>query len=115
MKPFTLDENAKLPSGFVVPENYFAQFEQKDFHTTKPKVLRLRAAKTKWTIAAAAVLLLCTTFTVYTFYPKPATETDSQSVENYILHDADISSYELAEYLNETELNNLRLSTNASN
>lgn len=114
MKHFTFDENAKLPSGFVVPENYFAQFELKDFHATKPKVLRLRATKTKWTIAAAAVLLLCTTFTVYTFYPKPATETDSQSVENYLLHDADLNSYEFAEYLNETELNNLLVLPNTT-
>ena len=115
MKPFTLDENAKLPSGFVVPENYFAQFELNDFHKTKPKVLRFQATKTKWTLAAAAVLLICTTFTVYTFYPNPSAEVDNQSVENYLLHEADISSYELAEYLNETELNNLRLSTNESN
>ena len=115
MKPFTLDENAKLPSGFVVPENYFAQFELKEFPKTEPKVFRFSDMKTKWTIAAAAVLVLGTTFTVYTFYPNPATEPDTQSVENYILHEADISSYELAEYLNETELNNLQLTTSASN
>lgn len=115
MKPFTLDENTKLPSGFVVPDNYFAQFELKELPKTEPKVLRFSSIKTKWTIAAAAVLLLGTTFTVYTFYPNPTSEADTQSVENYILHEADMSSYELAEYLNENELNNLRLTTNASN
>jgi hypothetical protein len=115
MKPFTLDENNKIEHGFAVPENYFEQFELKEFPKTEPKIFRFTDMKTKWTIAAAAVLLLGTTFTVYTFYPNSASQADTQSVENYILHEADISSYELAEYLNDNELNNLRLTTNASN
>lgn len=105
MKPFKLNENKKIKSGFTVPENYFEDFQQMNFSRPMPKVVLLNSINNKWIWAAAAVLVIGFTFTYFTFSTNDSNEIDIQTAENYLLHEAGLTSEEYADYLSETELN----------
>ncbi len=114
MKPFKLNENKKIKSGFTVPENYFTQIQEKDFSSPSPKLIRLNPLKQKWTWTAAAVLVLGFSLTYFTFSDTDSIEIDAQTAENYLLHEADLTSEEYADYLSETELSTLALTPSNS-
>lgn len=101
MNAFKLNEENKIKPGFVVPENYF---EQRDFCGPKNPPIRLNPFNLKWTWTAAAVLVICLSITYFTFPVSDSNEIDVQSAENYLLHEADLTSYEYADYLSESEL-----------
>ena len=101
MNAFKLNEEDKIKSGFVVPENYF---EQLDFCNVTTPAIPLNPLKPNWTWAAAAILVIGLSITYYTFPVTDSNEIDVQSAESYLLHDADLTSYEYADYLSETEL-----------
>jgi hypothetical protein len=115
MKPFTLDENNKIEHGFAVPENYFEQFHQIDFSSPSPKLIRLNPMKNEWFWAAAAVLAIGFSFTYFTFSGNDSNEIDVQTTENYLVYETDLNSDELAEYLNEEEIDNFKLIVTVSN
>ena len=114
MEPFKLNENNKIKSGFTVPENYFEHFQQMDFGKPESKVVRLNPLKQKWTWTAAAVLVLGFSLTYFTFSATDSIEIDAQTAENYLLHEADLTSEEYADYLSENELNTLALTPSNS-
>jgi hypothetical protein len=114
MKPFKLNEINKIKSGFTVPENYFAQIQEQDFSNPSPKLIRLNPLKQKWAWTAAAVLVLGLSLTYFTFSATDSIEIDAQTAENYLLHEADLTSEEYAYYLSETELSTLALTSSNS-
>ncbi len=114
MEPFKLNENNKIKPGFVVPENYFEHFQQMDFIRPSPKLIRLNPQKQKWAWTAAAVLVLGLSLTYFTFSATDSIEIDAQTAENYLLHEANLTSEEYADYLSETELSTLALTTSNS-
>jgi hypothetical protein len=101
MNAFKLKKEDKIKSGFIVPENYF---EQRDFCSVATPAIPLNPMKLNWTWAAAAVLVIGLSITYFTFPVTDSNEIDVQSAESYLLHDADLTSYEYADYLSETEL-----------
>lgn len=105
MEPFKLNENKKIKSGFTVPENYFAQIQEQDFSNPSPKLIQLNPLKQKWAWTAAAVLVLGLSLTYFTFSDTDSIDIDAQTAENYLLHEAGLTSEEYADYLSETELN----------
>ena len=109
MEPIKLNENNKIKPGFAVPENYFEHFQQLEFSSRAPKLVRLHPMKNKWIWAAAAVLVIGLSFTYFTISTTDSNEIDVQIAENYLVYETDLSSYELAEYLNETELNKISI------
>jgi hypothetical protein len=113
MKPFKLNENNKIKSGFTVPENYFAQLQEQDFSSPSPKLIRLKPLKNEW-FWAAAVLVFGFSLTYFTFSATDSIEIDAQTAENYLLHEADLTSEEYAYYLSETELSTLALTPSNS-
>jgi hypothetical protein len=115
MKPFKLNEINKIKSGFTVSENYFEQFHQMDFSSPSPKLIRLNPMKNEWFWAAAAVLAIGFSFTYFTFTSSDSIEIDVQTTENYLVYETDLNSDELAEYLNEDEIDNFKRTVTASN
>ena len=115
MEPIKLNENNKIKPGFVVPENYFEHFQQMDFSRPVPNVVRLNPMKNKWIWAAAAVLAIGFSFTYFTFTSSDSIEIDVQTTENYLVYETDLNSDELAEYLNEDEIDNFKRTVTASN
>ena len=101
MNAFKLNEENKIKPGFVVPENYF---EQRDFCGPTNPTIRLNPFNLKWTWTAAALLVIGLSITYFTFPVTNSNEIDVQSAENYLLHEADLTSYEYADYLSESEL-----------
>ncbi|MBU3681804.1 MAG: hypothetical protein FGM16_07690 [Flavobacterium sp.] len=101
MNAFKLNEEKKVKPGFVVPENYF---EQRDFCGLSNPPKQLNPFNLKWTWTAAAVLVIGLSITYFTFQVTDSNEIDAQLAENYLLHEADLTSYEYADYLSESEL-----------
>lgn len=113
MNAFKLNEEDKIKPGFAVPENYF---EQRDFCSVASPAIPLKTLKPNWTWAAAAVLVIGLSITYLTFQTTDSNEIDVQSAENYLLHEADLTSYEYADYLSETELTALvKIESKATN
>lgn len=109
MKPFKRIEEQRLATGFVVPENYFDDFQHKITTQAKsPKAIALFSKKHNWRWAVAAIFMIGLCLSVYKFYPNESAEIDTQSAENYLLHEADLNSDELAEYLNDVDLNTIK-------
>lgn len=110
MPPFHLNEKEKIPAGFTVPENYFEQFQANlRLEENVPKVIPFFAKTKVWISAIAAIFVVGLAVIVFEFYAPEKTELDTQTAENYLLHETDLNTYELAEYLNESEINHLHV------
>lgn len=59
MKPFKLDQHPKIKSGFIVPDNYFENFQESLMQQipSEPKVIQLKSRKSWWYAAAAVIAM----------------------------------------------------------
>ena len=87
MKPFDIEHNEKITTGFKTPENYFEQFEAKMMAQIpvekEVKVVSLFQNKQLWISSFAAVVLLAIAIPVY-FTLANETKLDSTTIENYL-------------------------------
>ena len=69
MENFKIDENSKIKTGFVVPENYFENLESSIFTTrdaTKIKVISIFKQSKYWIAAIAAIFIFGIFISIYT-------------------------------------------------
>lgn len=115
MKTFKIENKSKIKSGFTAPENYFDHFSAKilkQIQKEEPKVISIFARRKSWIYAAAAILVLTLTIPVYLYYHNLSTEIDGTTLENYITYHSTISDTDLANLLDENDIQKIKIDLN---
>lgn len=113
MKTFRLDSEPKLKPGFKIPENYFETLTDKvmqQLPEKEVKVVPLYKRKYTWISAVAAIFIIALGISLYFRMSAPATQPDAEAIENYLVYQANISSYELMQNLDTSDIKELEQS-----
>lgn len=112
MKPFKLDSEPKIKSGFKAPDGYFDGFTDRLMQQLPeqetPVIPLYRRAKV-WLSAVAAVLVLALGLTLY-FRQSATKQPDDSAIENYLVYQSGLSTYDLIQNLNEQDIKELEQS-----
>jgi len=112
MKKFSLDTHTKLKSGFTTPPDYFEQLPKqildkiKEAPIKEPKIFSLNRV----IYAAAAILVLALSIP---FIQQDTTnsfeQVDTNSLENYITYQSNVSSYDIINLMDSQELDAMQV------
>ena len=112
MKTFKLNTQTKIKSGFETPENYFEDFSARvmqQLPLNEPKTISMYQSRKTWLYIAAAILIFALSIPVFTNYYKQKSEIDSEILENYISYQSNVSNAELANLLDEEDIQNIKI------
>jgi hypothetical protein len=120
MKNFDLDNNYKITSGFITPENYFEQFEAKIMHqisaqksaVKEAKVVSLFHRKQVWMSSIAALILLAIAIPVY-FNSVNESSLHADTIEHYLAQQS-VGTTELTKHLTNDDILELETSLGVS-
>lgn len=115
MKTFKIENKSKIKSGFTTPDNYFDQFSIKilqQIQKEEPKVISIFARRKSWIYTAAAILILALTIPICLYYHNLSTEIDETTLENYITNHSTISDEDLANLLDEKDIQKIKIDLN---
>lgn len=112
MKPFNLDNEPKIKSGFKAPDSYFDGFTDRlmqQLPEQQVQVIPLYRRAKVWLSGVAAILVLALGLTVY-FRQSATKQPDDSAIENYLVYQSGLSSYDLIQNLNEQDIKELEQS-----
>ena len=115
MKNFNLGNEPKITSGFTTPDGYFDKFSEKvlaQLPKQETKVISIFSSKKVWYFAAAAVLILMLSIPLFTKYSTQQEEIDTETLENYIAYQSNISEEEIVNLLEQDDLDKMKLDFN---
>ena len=115
MKTFKLNNEPKIKTGFIVPENYFEDFSAKmmqQLPENEPKIISIFARKKTWMYAAAAILVLALSLPIYNNYFSRSSEIDETTLENYITYHSTVSDTDLVNLLDEQDIQKMSVDLN---
>ena len=115
MKPFKLDNEPKISSGFTTPEGYFDTFENtvlSKLPKEKTKVISLFSPKKTWYYAAAAAVVIMISIPVYNNYFVNTEEVEAIALEDYITNHTTITDEDLASLLEKEDLEKMKIELN---
>jgi hypothetical protein len=120
MKNFDFDNNYKITSGFITPENYFEQFEAKIMHqissqesaVKEAKVVSLFHRKQVWMTSIAALFLLSIALPVY-FNSVNESSLEADTIEYYLAQQS-VGTTELTKHLTNDDILELETSLGVS-
>lgn len=120
MKNFDLDNNYKITTGFITPENYFEQFEAKIMHqistqksaVKEAKVVSLFHRKQVWMTSIAALFLLSIALPVY-FNSVNESSLEADTIEYYLAQQS-VGTTELTKHLTNDDILELETSLGVS-
>jgi hypothetical protein len=118
MSEFKLDNKPRLEPGFRTPNGYFEGFAEKLAENLAfeavPKVIPLYRRRPVW-LSAAAVFILLLGLGVFFKYMAPeaqAVQPDAEAIENYLVYQQGISSYDLMQNLDVQDIKEIEASLN---
>jgi hypothetical protein len=119
MKEFKLEDNPKITTGFVTPDNYFEDFSAKFMQnlplneTSEVKVIPLYKRRSTIISLIAAVFVIALMLPIFNQSPAVTTsaEIDQASLENYLSYQTNMSQYDLINSLETEDLENLNETT----
>ncbi len=112
MKPFNLDNEPKIKSGFTTPEDYFDGFTDRimqQLPAQETPVIPLYSRAKVWLSGVAAVLVLALGLTVY-FKTGTTKQPDDSAIENYLVYQSGLNSYDLIQNLDQQDIKELEQS-----
>lgn len=115
MKDFKLDNEPKIASGFTTPDGYFDSFSEKflaQLPKDEPRTISIFRSRKVWYYAAAAILIIALSTSVFIKYSTAQEEIDSATLENYIAYHANISEDEIVDLLNQEDIDKMKLELN---
>lgn len=115
MNKFELDKQPKINSGFETPDGYFEDFSAKMLQRIDEKeikVVPIYRKKNSWMYAAAAVLVVSLSIPLYNILRAPNSEIDNVTLENYLSNHSGISDADLAELLDEKDIQQINIDSN---
>ena len=119
MSDFKLDSRPNIKSGFIAPDAYFESLAERvmlNLPVQEVKVIPLYKRRPVWvTSAAAAFVLSISLLLTEKETVKVAAQPDNAAIENYLINEAGMSSYELSQNLDAQDLSDLGASVDISN
>lgn len=113
MKPFDIESNEKIETGFKIPANYFEQFEAKMMAQIslekEMKIVSIFQNKQLWISSIAAAVLLAIGIPVY-FTMANETKVDATTIENYLATQKSVGMIELTKHLTDDDIEELEVS-----
>lgn len=110
MKTFKLENEPKIKSGFIVPEQYFDDFSKKvlsQLPEKNTKVIPLFQKRKTVFLAAAAVLVVGLLLPIYNQFTTNSNEIDITTLENHLTYQSNLNSYDLISELDDEDLTKL--------
>ena len=110
MKPFKLDNEPKISSGFKVPENYFEDFTDslmQNLPAQEVRVVPLYRRTPVWLSAVAAIFIIALSLSLWFRIDTTNTQPDEAAIEDYLVYQANISSYDLIQNLDISDIKEL--------
>lgn len=107
MKPFDLQNDPKIDSGFKTPDKYFDTFEDRFMQKLelpeqeKIKVVSLWQRKAFWYSGVAAILMI--TLGTWMYFLHNSVE-EMTLPSDYLAHESDITPEDIAVYLTDEEI-----------
>ncbi len=115
MKPFKLDNEPKITSGFTMPEGYFDSFTDNILNKLpkeESKIISIFSRRKTWYYAAAAVVVMMLSVPIYNNYYGNSEDVDAVALEDYITNHATISDDEIASLLETEDLEKMKVDLN---
>jgi hypothetical protein len=112
MKTFKLENEPKIKSGFITPENYFDDLSTKIMHqlpANEPRLISFFSRKKTWFYSAAAIIILALIIPDYT---SNSSEIEPVLLENYITYQSTVSEVELVSLLDENDIQKMNVDLN---
>lgn len=109
MNDFKLDSEPRIKSGFKAPDAYFESFADRvmlSLPLKEVKVVPLYKRRPVWVTSIAAVFVLSLSL-IFTRKDTVVQMPDNAAIENYLLYQANIGSYDLSQNLSEKQINDL--------
>lgn len=109
MKPFKLDQQPKINTGFKIPDGYFEDFEASVMQQLQPqpKVIKLKS-KPYWWYAAAAVLAVSLSIPAVRVLTSTKNQPDESALENYFAY-TNIPEEQLVELLEKEDIEKIQI------
>ena len=117
MKQFSLDNEPKIKPGFKAPDGYFDSFTERlmeQLPEREVKVMPLYRKVKAWVAGVAAVVVMALGLTVYFNSATRVAQPDDTAIENYLVYQAGLNSYDLIQNLDETDIKELEQSVAVS-
>lgn len=117
MEHFNLDNTPKIKPGFKAPEGYFDTLTDKlmqQLPQQEIKVVPLYNRKRVWISAVAAVFVVITGLGIFFKMNTETTVPDDAAIENYLVYQSGLSSYDLMQALDEQDIAELENSITVS-
>lgn len=117
MKPFIIDNDKKIPSGFTTPPGYFDNFTEKmmqQLPVQEVKVIPLYKKASAWMSAIAALFIIALSCTLY-FKAENNVQPNDTAIENYLVYQANVNTYDLMQNLDDSDIAELEQSITLDN
>jgi hypothetical protein len=118
MKEFKLDKEPNITSGFTYPDTYFDDLESKVTQRLSEKETPIYSLFTKRKIvlfAIAAVFIIALSIPLVNLINVKTAEIDAIVLENYLTQQADFSDEDIAELLDEENINHIKIDVKIEN
>lgn len=116
MNDFKLDSRPNIKSGFKTPDGYFDSLADRvmlSLPIEEVKVIPLYRRRPIWVTSAAAALVLSLSLVLSKNDAAPAMP-DNAAIEDYLVNQAGLTSYDLQKNLNQKDLSDLNRSIDIS-
>ena len=114
MNDFKLNNGPKITPGFTIPDTYFESFTNRlmqQLPKQEVKVVPLYKRKPVWFSAAAGFVIMATLGVFYTTITSTApSQPDDAAIENYLVYQANVNSYDLMQNLDQQDIDELEKS-----
>ncbi|TRW25729.1 hypothetical protein FMM05_05770 [Flavobacterium zepuense] len=115
MNNFKLNEEHKIKSGLTSPQDvYFENFTERlmqQLPAPEIKVVPLYRRKPVWFSAAAGfVVMLTGGYFLLNNSPQATTQPDTAAIENYLVYQTNVTSYDMIDHLDSQDIKELEAS-----
>lgn len=114
MKNNLLENEKKITSGFIVPEDYFQNFSNnlmQKLPAKEIKTISFYARNKKWIYSAAAILVIALSLPIVFQMEKEEELLSDTEIENYLTQQNAISEDEIIKCLEKEDLVNLKINS----
>ncbi|WKL50086.1 hypothetical protein Q1W71_09985 [Flavobacterium pectinovorum] len=114
MKPFKLENEPKITTGFKTPDHYFDDFSAKVLQqineTKEVKVIPIYKRKNVLSMLAAAVVFIGLLIPIVNNYNNTSKELDEATLETYLTYQSNLNQYDLIKELDTKDIDKLNKS-----
>jgi len=114
MNKFKLDNEPKITSGLLIPDNYFADFSEKvllQLPKEEPKVISIWVKNKKFLYAVAAIIVVSLSIPFILTSQSNSDQASNEVIENYLSYHSTLTDDDIVELLDTEDINKLNIAT----